>query len=227
MISVLRMIKAIIFDFDGVIAKSNFPGAYVLEKLLADNGIKKSVKDLFPHFGEPPKQILQEMLHRRHVERIMKEYTKIMTSDDYVRKVKLVRGAKHAIVNLKKRYRVSVASGAIRPSLLKVMKHTGVKKYFPVTLSANDVRHGKPHPEILMKAMKKLKAKKNEAVYVCDAPNDVIAARRAGIKSIVVLTGVLDRKTAERMKADFIIRDITKLGALLRKPNRQMQFASS
>ena len=221
------MIKAIIFDFDGVIVKSNFPGAYVLEKLLADNGIKKSVKDLFPHFGEPPKQILQEMLHKRHVEKIMKEYTRIMTSDNYVRKVKPVKGARQAIVNLKKRYKVSVASGAIRPSLLKVMKHTGVKKYFPVTLSANDVRHGKPHPEILLKAMKKLKVKRREAVYVCDAPSDVIAARRAGVKSIVVLTGVLDRKTAEKMKADYVIPDITKLGPLLKDLNRRLQFASS
>lgn len=211
------MIKTIIFDFDGVIVKSNFPGAYVLEKLLADNGIKKSVKYLFPHFGEPPKQILQEMLHRRHVERIMKEYTKIMTSDDYVNKVKLVKGTKTTLSKIRKDFKIAVASGAIRPSLLKVMKHTGVKKYFPVTLSANDVRHGKPHPEILLKAMKKLKVKKREAVYVCDAPNDVIAARRAGIKSIVVLTGVLDRKTAKTMKADFIIHDITKLGALLKE----------
>ncbi len=211
------MIKAIIFDFDGVIVKSNFPGAYVLEKLLADNGIKKSVKDLFPHFGEPPKQILQEMLHKKHVEKIMKEYTRIMTSDDYVNKVRLVKGAQATISKLKKHYKIAVASGAIKPSLRSVMKHTGVKKYFKIILSGDDIKLGKPHPEILLKSIKNLRVKKNEAVYVCDAPNDVIAAHRAGIKSVVVLTGVLDKKTAKKMKADYIIQDITNLNTVLKE----------
>lgn len=213
------MIKNIIFDFDGVIVKSNFPGAYVLENLLAENGIKKSAHQLFPHFGEPPKRILQEMLHKRHVEKIMKEYQKIMTSDDYVRKVKTVKGAKKALSELGRHYRVAVASGAIRPSLLKVMKHTGVRKYFRVILSNDDVKLGKPHPELLLKALKKLRAKPVETVYVCDAPNDVLAARRAGIKSVVVLTGVLDRKKAKKAGGDFIISDITKLASFLKRLN--------
>lgn len=211
------MIKAVIFDFDGVIVRSNFPGAHVLERLLKEHGIKKSARQLFPHFGEPPAQILREMLHKRDVDRIMKEYKRIMTSSDYVRKVKLVKGAKKAVLQLKRRYRVAVASGAIRPSLMKVMEHAGVRKHFRIALSGDDVRLGKPHPHLLLKALRKLGMSRKEAVYVCDAPNDVIAARRAGIRSVVVLTGVLDRKAAKRLKADCIIPDVTKLGSVLKR----------
>lgn len=211
------MIKAVIFDFDGVIVRSNFPGAYVLEKLLAENGVRKSARQLFPHFGEPPAHILREMLHRRGVARVMKEYRKIMTSEEYVSKVKPVKGAKKALSQLRRRYRIAVASGAIRPSLIKVMRRTGVSKYFSIVVSADDVRLGKPHPQLLLRALERLRANRKEAVYVCDAPNDILAARRAGIRSIVVLTGVLDRKSARRMKAGLVIPDITKLGSALNR----------
>lgn len=222
-----RTIRAVIFDFDGVIVRSNYPGAHVLERLLERHGVKKTAKELFPHFGEHPRHIFREMLHTGHIKRIFGEYKRIMTSEEYISRIRVVRGGGRALSALKKEYRLALASGAVKASLLKVLRHTGTKKYFSAVLSGDDVRLGKPHPEMLAKALKRLKAGKDETVYVCDAPNDVLAARRAGIRSVVVLTGVLDRKTAERMKADYIIRDITRLGSLLGRLNRQSQAACS
>lgn len=211
------MLKAIIFDFDGVIVKSNYPGARVLEKILLEHGVKMSAKQLFPHYGEHPRHILQEMLHRNHIEKIVLDYKKIMTSREYVRRVRTVKGAKRALSALKRKYKLALASGAVKVSLWKVLNHIAARKDFSVVLSGDDVKLGKPHPELLLKALKRLKVSRGEAVYVCDAPNDVLAARRAGVKSVVVLTGVLNRKTAKKLKPDYIISDITKLPLLLKK----------
>lgn len=213
------MIKGIIFDFDGVVVKSNYPGAHVLEKILKKHGIKKTPKELYPHFGEHPKQIFREMLHHRNIEKIFGEYMKIMTSAAYVRKVKTVKNAKRALFGLKKKYRLAVASGAVRVSLMKIMKRNGLGKYFIFVVTCGDGKRCKPRPDMLNESARRMKLKKREVIYVGDAPNDALAAKNAGIKIAAVLTGVMDRKAARKMKADYIISDITKLGRLLEKVN--------
>jgi len=91
------------------------------------------------------------------------------------------------------------------------LKYLDVNDVFDLIIGINDVKKSKPDPEMLLKAIEHFGVKPKETLFVADAPNDIIAGKKAGVKIAVVLTGVLDRKRAEKLGINFIFEDVTKL----------------
>ncbi len=212
----MQKIKAVIFDVDGVLLNSNDAYAHVFAQLGKKYGVPIKEKDVLPHFGEHPERILRELFHRRDVQKAYKEYCGIVKSRRFIAKIREVRGASSAVRKLSKKYKVALISGAIRISLLPALAKFNYRRTVRLIMSGDDVKLHKPNPEGLRKAMKKLKAHPRETLYVGDAPNDVRFAHAAGVRCIAVLTGVFTRSTARKAKADFIVKDVTKLGKLLK-----------
>jgi beta-phosphoglucomutase-like phosphatase (HAD superfamily) len=213
-------IKAVIFDVDGVLLKSNKAYAHVFAQLGKRYGIDIKEKDVYPHFGEHPSRILKELFHHRDVYLAFRDYRKIVSSPVFLRKIKVVRGAQRALKGLSENYKLALISGALRISLMPSLKKFGFTKSVHLILSGDSLKHPKPNPEGLRKAMQKLMVKPHETLYVGDAPNDVLFAHRAGVRCVAVLTGVFTRSTAKKARADFIVKDVTKLEALLRAVNK-------
>ncbi|MCX6815268.1 MAG: HAD-IA family hydrolase [Candidatus Aenigmarchaeota archaeon] len=214
------MIKAIILDCDGVILNSNGAFLQLYEKVCRKHGIKEKPHEIYKYFGENPKKILQAIFGKKDVNSLYREYTFFMKAPGFVRKLRPYHGSSIAIKNLSKKYRLSVASGGVSARVKESLKANKLLKYFVVVVAGDDVKKGKPHPEMLHRCMKRMHAKHKETVYVGDAPSDIIAAKRAGIVSVAVLTGVLDRRTAKKMKADYIVSDITKIEKLIESINK-------
>jgi len=215
-----RKIKAVVLDCDGVILDSNHAYEKLYEKLFRKYGINKKPKEIYSHFGESPMHILHVIFPGRDVKNIFIDYKCQLKDPVFNKKIKINKGAKNAIKKLSRTYKIVVASGALRFRLLRSLRKFGLMKYFEFVMGSDEVKNAKPHPEMLLKIIKKLRVKKNHVIFVGDAPNDLKAAKRASIKFAAVLSGVLDKKTAKRMKADYIISDITKLENLLKHLNR-------
>lgn len=214
----MSAIKAVIFDADGVLLESNRAYARVFALLGKKYGVKIREKEVYPHFGEHPGRILRELLHRRDISAAFRDYRSIVRSRAFIRKLKAVPGASAALRRLSKKYKIAIISGAIKISLLPALDRFGFRKSARLVLGGDDVRRHKPDPEGLRKAMRKLGAGRKETLYVGDAPNDILFGHRAGIRVVAVLTGVMDRKSAKKAGADYIIRDVTKLEKLLDAP---------
>ena len=205
--------KIIIFDFDGVIVDSNNAYEHVFERLAKKYSVKIKKDEILHHFGEHPSRIIGDIFGSD--KKIYQEYMKITSQKKFIRKIRLIPNSKKTLSKLKKSYRLALASGAAKDTFFHILKKFALEVYFDVILSGDDVKESKPSPEIIEKILKKNKIMNTEAIYVGDAPNDIIAAKRAGVKVAVVLTGVLNRKEAKAMKADYIIKDISKLEELI------------
>ncbi|MEM7819856.1 MAG: HAD family hydrolase [Candidatus Aenigmatarchaeota archaeon] len=201
-------IKEIIFDCDGVILDSNKAYEHVFEKLCKKYKVRTSRKEIYSHFGEHPKKILQELFQKDNINEVYKEYVKIIGTRNFIRHIKIIPKAKKTIIKLKKDYKLVLASGAIKKSLIPALRKFNLEKYFDFIITSDDVKISKPNPEIIIKAMKLCKTKRNETIYVGDSPNDIMAAKRAHVKIITVLTGVLNKKEAKKLKSDFIVKNI-------------------
>jgi len=212
-------IKAIILDCDGVILKSNKAYEQLYERLCKKYGINKKAKDIYPLFGENPRKVIEKLFHRRNVDNAYNEYNSHMKEKDFLGRIKIYKGAKRSIARLSRKYRLAVASGAVRARLRPSLHQYSVLKYLDFVISGEDVRQGKPNPDMLNKCVKALHVKKSETIFVGDAPADVIAAKRANIVFVAVLTGILNRKMAKKMKADYIVSDITKVEKVVEKIN--------
>lgn len=83
----------------------------------------------------------------------------------------------------------AVASSAPRENIRVVLEVTGLDRCFDAIVSAEDVRAGKPDPEVFLTASTRLGIAPKHCVVVEDAPAGIEAARRACMKAIGVGSG--------------------------------------
>lgn len=76
-------------------------------------------------------------------------------------------------------YRIGCCSNSIRRSVIQMLTKIGVMEYMDFTLSNEDVRNPKPHPEIYWKGMSLMNVLPEETVIVEDSPTGLLAAGRS------------------------------------------------
>lgn len=81
---------------------------------------------------------------------------------------------------------LAVASGSSRAAIEAVLEVTGLAPLFPVRVSAEEVGRGKPEPDVLLEAARRLGAEPGGCVVIEDAPAGAEAARRAGMRCVAV-----------------------------------------
>lgn len=215
------MIKAIILDCDGVILDSNKAYELMYEELFERYGVHKSPKEIYAFFGDSPMHILHKIFPNKDIRPIFRDYKKHLKDSRFNKMIKIHPGAKASIWKMSGEYTVVVASGALRFRLMNSLKKHGLMKYIKFAIGSDQVKHAKPHPEALLKIMKRLGVGKKEVIFVGDAPNDLRAAKRAGVKFIAVLSGVFDKETAMKMHANYIVRDINKVRKIVDHLNKR------
>ncbi len=211
------MLKAIAVDIDGVVLNSNQAYADVFVRVIKDHGVNISAANIYPHFGEHPRKIMKDVLKSKYNENVYADYLREIRKPYFIRKIRAISGSKRALLNMKKKYRLVAISGAVNASLYPALEKFSILKKFDLIISGDDIKQGKPHPEGLQKAIKKLRVSKDEIIYVGDAPSDVKFAKNAGVRAIVVLTGVLNKKSAKKLRPYLIVKDLNKLSSLLNK----------
>jgi HAD superfamily hydrolase (TIGR01509 family) len=84
--------------------------------------------------------------------------------------------------------KMAIGSAAIPFNIDFVLDNLGIRHFFPIVVSANDVVISKPHPETFLKAAAGLKVSAGDCVVFEDAPKGVEAALHAGMKCVVLTT---------------------------------------
>jgi len=94
---------------------------------------------------------------------------------------------------------------------LLILDYFKIKKYFNCIIDVYDVKKPKPNPEPVLKALKKLKVNKNQALYVGDDKVDILAGKRAGVKVVLY---------KQKFKnADYHINDLIKIKDIIKNLN--------
>ena len=90
----------------------------------------------------------------------------------------------------------AMASNRVAP--MRALQCIGIDHFFQVVVGVGDVDYkSKPAPDVIIKALEMLKARPDEALYICDSMGDLAAARDAGVRTFSVTTG---GHTAEELK---------------------------
>ncbi len=104
----------------------------------------------------------------------------------------------------KEGYKVAVVSMASSKEIEKVLDKNGLRPYFDLLISREDVKKAKPNPEGCLKAAQELGASPNNCYVIGDLPVDVLAAKNAGMKAVGVTTGIADYKWLAKFSPDYI-----------------------
>lgn len=193
------MLKAIIFDCDGVIADSEPLHMATLQQVLAEEGItlteetyyreylafddRNAFTRAFRDHGRPLAGAqLSELIARKaaRLEPVMRTHLRIFPGV-----AEFIRSASAA-------YPLAVASGALRHEIELILGHAGVRDCFATVVSAEDVERGKPDPEAFKKAYAALNARQagaialHECLVIEDSLHGVEAGRLAGMPVLAV-----------------------------------------
>jgi beta-phosphoglucomutase family hydrolase len=102
----------------------------------------------------------------------------------------------------------AVASSTQRLNIDAVLERIGLQEAFRTIVSAEDVVHGKPHPEVFLKAAERLDLTARDCVVFEDAYVGIEAAHAAGMKVVAVTT----THSAEELRgADLVVRQLDEL----------------
>jgi len=208
----IRLIKAVIFDMDGVLVNSE-PINYEINKITFEKaGIKISKKEFIEEWvvkGTGSREAIKRHNIRMSYENLQKIKKKIYL-DILKRKVKLKPNAKETIINLHKKYKLALASHAHKYNVNIIVKKFRLNKFFQIILGKQDVNKGKPNPEIFLKAAKKLKVKPEKCLVIEDTEKGILAAKRAGMICIAIPDS-WTKKYNDFSKADLVVDNLKEL----------------
>jgi phosphoglycolate phosphatase len=133
---------------------------------------------------------------------------------------KLLPGARTVVRALARKFRLGLVTSGSRDRVREQIVGFGFEELFAACVFSEDCARKKPHPAPLHLALKRMRARAEECVYVGDAAEDIEMARRAGVRPIGVLGPF---PTAERIRAaepDLLLEAIRDLPRHLRLSGR-------
>lgn len=181
-------VRAVVFDMDGVLVDSEVIWRQVRADYATEIGYRWTDADQMDMLGRSTPDwsaLMRERLHIAHLsaqglaDEIVKRVLKAFQNDLPQRP-----GAAAALEALAQHYPLALASGSPRVLVDSAMQTTGFARYFQSILTGDDVRHGKPHPEIYLRSLKNLGVDAGHAAGIEDAPNGLKALRAAGMWAI-------------------------------------------
>ena len=117
------------------------------------------------------------------------------------------------VPELSNHWKLGIVTGNIEATAKAKLKHAGLLDFF----DPKGFGCGCDHPdrvEIARLALERAGSPKN-AVLIGDTPRDVEAAKANGMVSIAVATGIFDVQALEKVKADYVFKDLTNADRLL------------
>ena len=187
-----KMIKAIIFDLDGVLVDTKIIHFEALNMALKKYNFKKiSMDDHIKIFdGLPTNEKLKILNKRENLSKNsffkINKYKQKITSSILKKKIKPKKNILDIFKYLHKDYKIGVATNAVKSTLEICLKNLGISKYVDFKLSNEDINNPKPNPEIYLRTFIKFGIYPSEALIVEDSHYGREAAISSGAKLLPI-----------------------------------------
>jgi beta-phosphoglucomutase len=200
------MLKAIVFDFDGVLVDSEPLHYQSLLAATADLGVKLSYDEYLRDYLGYDDRDTFHLLLTHHCRRADLAADKEFMAQICHRKtrcfheiaaagVPMIPGSRELIQQAQPVLPLAIASGAGRAEIDVVLRGLSLENGFPVIVSADDVTHSKPHPRTYQLAYERLTHRYPQArlepaqcLAIEDSAAGVASARAAGLRTLALRT---------------------------------------
>lgn len=214
------MLRAIIFDFDGVITDSEVIHLAAFNRLLSKYGIEISENEYYKDYlGLTDADVIRTLAEKKlfgdnpDIDSLVRQKNRIF--DDMVKNDSRILPDVEKFLQMLRQNKIPMAicSGALMAEIKLILEKAGLRSFFEAIVSAEQVKKGKPHPEGFLLALKKLNEKyrsilPNQCIVIEDSHWGLEAAAAAGMHTIAVTNSY----SAEQLKMSEKI--VNRLGEL-------------
>ncbi|MFX1389444.1 MAG: HAD family hydrolase [Promethearchaeota archaeon] len=202
----------VIFDMDGVLADTGPIHFESWVKLAEEIGVIFTRRMFEQTFGQQSPTITRKIVGSDVKDSLIKKWADLKES--YYRelvknKLKLLPGVLNILKELQV-YDFKIALGSSGPfdNVSFLLAKLNIKQFFNTIITAEDVKRGKPEPDVFLAAAKSLNLKPKNCIVIEDAPVGIDAARAAGMLCIALTT---THKKEELDGAQLIIKDLSEI----------------
>jgi beta-phosphoglucomutase len=195
------MLRAVIFDFNGIIVDDEPIHFKLFQRVLGEEGITLTEEAYYARylgfddrgafmagFQENDRSLTDDKLAEL-IDRKAAYYQQAIRDH-----VVIFPGVKTLVYELTRSVPLALASGALRQEIVTILTTAGLLNYFQAIVSAEDVKQGKPEPEIFLQALRKLNANAGvsrpiepaDCIVIEDSKEGIRGARAAGMKCLAV-----------------------------------------
>jgi AHBA synthesis associated protein len=210
------MLKAIIFDLDGVLIDSEqlmreaFKASY---HQVFDRDSPEMVETYLEHMGEAFPQIIDQLGLPRSLWEPYHEYCQ-----QHIEQIRLFPMSRDILEwACANQMKLAILTGKDRERTLQILDHFEIDHFFDLVVTSDQLQRSKPDPEGMFHALYSLDIAAADAVMVGDAVSDILCAQRASVTAIAVTWGTKPELVQTQCKPDYIVHDWRSLFSLLAK----------
>ena len=213
--------RAVIFDLDGVLADSEPWWNEIDAKLLAEYGAT--------YGGEYHRNVLG-VSYRLAVEFYKKTFCLSVPTDEmmlrrgeiaadfFANRIDVFPSTKPILQELREmNLNLAVATSSVSASARPFLARHELMSFFEIVVTGEEVEHGKPHPDIYLRAAQKLGIAADACLVIEDAPSGISAAKAAKMRVVAIPDTRFVDPSDYQKEADFLLNSLSEIPALIRR----------
>jgi HAD superfamily hydrolase (TIGR01509 family) len=214
---------AVIFDLDGVLADSEPWWNQIDAKLLAEHGVSYRGEYHRNVLGVSYRLAVEFYKNAFHisasVEELMRRRGEIAT-DFFANHVGLFPSAKTTLQQLREmKLHLAVATSSVSASARPLLDRTGIRSLFSVVVTGDEVQQGKPHPDIYLRAAKKLEISPEACLVIEDALAGIAAGKAANMRVAAIPDRRFVNPQEYEKEANYVLGSLSEIPALICRVN--------
>lgn len=181
------MIKAVIFDIDGVLMDSMPANIKYDQEFISSEGYPTpSVEDALRYKHLSLEDMIRTFTKETDEKKIHDLLERALVFPYDVKLLKIPSDAHEIITQLKKTYKIGIVTNRLFEHVDFFFQAYGPTDDFEVVVTMSDIKNPKPDPEPMLLAINKLGVTPDETVYIGDSLSDLQSAKGAGAKCIIL-----------------------------------------
>ena len=206
----MSIVDTVLFDFDGTVMDTTEVIVNSWQHTFRTlEGEERPLSDIYPTFGEPLEITMEKFFPDTPVDESVNIYRSYHI-DNFGDLIKVFPGMEELMSKLQKDgYTLALVTSRLKRTTDQGLEAYDLGKYFEYVLTCDDTNKHKPDPAPINITLDKLNKKPENAIMIGDTMFDILCARNAGVKSVLVdwAVAVDEEQRKGKDAPDFIIKE--------------------
>jgi HAD superfamily hydrolase (TIGR01509 family) len=208
------VIEAVVFDLDGLLLDTEALWDRAREELARERGGRwheRAQREMMGMSSTEWSRYMHDVIGLREPpEEINAEVVRRLVAS-YRERLPLLPGAAATVERLARRWPLALASSSNRELIDLALELGDLGRFFRATVSSEEVRRGKPAPDVYLEAARRLGVSPSDAAAIEDSRNGILSARAAGTRVVAIPNDDFPPDEEALAQADVVLRSLVEL----------------